>query len=149
MARSATSVKLFTLAEAWATLPLVGVIARDVCCLAREVRERRQRLEMLHVGDEPDELPPAGSDPYRDELRQVAEEVEKDERRLEGFVAELRELGVEVQEPLRGRVAFPAWVEGELGYYCWELGDPETMQWQGRDGRRVPVRPVCQKENAL
>jgi hypothetical protein len=149
MTQSVPSVKLFTLAEANAMLPLVRAIALDLARLSQEVLERQQRLELLTVGREEDASSTAGEDPYRDELRLVAQELEKEHQQLREYVAELRQLGIRVQEPLRGRVAFPAWLRGELGGYSWELGEAEVMFWQGRDERRSPRRPLCKEENAI
>lgn len=141
-------VKIFTLEEANATLPLVRAITADLVRLSCEVRERKQRLELLSVdrGDASSGAP--GGDPYRDELQQVAAELAKDSQRLQEYVAELRQLGIDVRDPVLGLVAFPARIQDKMAYYCWELGEAEVMHWRARDDRfaqrrTLPSAVVC------
>ncbi|MFV2068312.1 MAG: DUF2203 family protein, partial [Pirellulales bacterium] len=82
--------KRFTVEEANAMLPLVRAIAQDLAELSRDVIDRRERLAHLLAGRELDR-----DDPYSSELAQVEDELRRDVERLQGYVAELRELGVE------------------------------------------------------
>ena len=116
--------KVFTLAEANATLPLVGAIVSDLVALSREVSERRQRLFLLLNGRV--QVP---RDPYHEELVQIEQEVEKDSRRLHGYVEELRALGVEPTGDLEGQVDFPAVINGRKAFFCWQLGEPKVQYW--------------------
>lgn len=116
--------KLFTLEEANAALPLVKAIARDLAELSREVLERRERLALLRGRRPSDE-----QNPYAEELAQIEDELAEDGKRLEEFVEELRELGVEPKNALEGLVDFPARLEGRIVYLCWKLGEPEVLFW--------------------
>ena len=116
--------KLFTIEEANAALPLVRAIATDLSNLAREIVERRERLAFLMNGRNPDAL-----DPYRSELAQIEEELEKDSQRLQDYVRELAELGVEAKGGVEGLVDFPSLMDGRLVYLCWKLGEPEVIYW--------------------
>ncbi len=127
--------KLFTVEEANTTLPLVRAIVSDLVRLAREVVERRQRLSLLSTGRDAQIR-----DFYSEELEQIEEELDKDSRRLQGYVEELRELGVEPKSATDGLVDFPTIIEGRMAYLCWKFGEPEIRFWHdvesGYRGRR-------------
>ena len=116
-------------------LPLVRAITRDVVELATGVMERKQRLDALVKG-----RPARSSDVYRDELEQTEEEIEKDVARLQGYVEELMELGVELKSPLDGLVDFPTHIDGKPALLCWKLGEPAVLYWHdlesGFEGRQ-------------
>jgi hypothetical protein len=120
--------KTFTVKQANAALPLVRAIVDDLCRLASEVAERRERLAMLtpHTGR-------AEDDPYQQELDQIEEELEDDAGRLRTYVEELLELGVEPKSATEGLVDFPAVVNGREVYLCWKLGEPDVRYWHDRD----------------
>ena len=120
--------RFFTVEEANAALPLVRAIVDDLAQLSREVIERRERLSVLMDGRERDER-----GPYREELTQIEEELEKDSQRLQEYVEELRELGVEPKNGTDGLVDFPALIDGREVYLCWKLDEPEVLYWHECD----------------
>ena len=120
--------RLFTVDEANATLPLVSVICRDLSALSREVVERRERLSFLLAGRDTDT-----EDLYRAELMQIEEELNSDNRRLEEYVQELRDLGVEPKNGIEGLVDFPSEFDGRVVYLCWRLGETEILYWHDID----------------
>jgi hypothetical protein len=128
--------KLFTVQQANAALPLVRAIMSDLVSLSRDVSERRQRLSFLLDGRDAY----GESDPYREELTQVEEDLEEDCRRLRGYADELLELGVEPKSAVEGLVDFPSMKDGRRVYLCWKLGEPEVLFWHewhaGYAGRR-------------
>jgi hypothetical protein len=129
--------KQFTVEQANAALPLVRAIVRDLAELSREVIERRERLSVLVAGRARDPR-----DPYREELAQIEEELDKDSRRLRGFVEELLELGVEPKSVTRGVVDFPSRLDGQRVYLCWKLGEPEVFYWHAPNAtfrERLPL----------
>jgi hypothetical protein len=131
--------KIFTPAEADATLPLVSAIVSDLVDLSCELTERRQRLTLLQGGK-------AGNphDPYHEELVQVQKEMEKDKLRLREYVEELRALGVEPKSGTEGLVDFPALLNGRKVYLCWKLGESRVSFWHDLEAGfvgRQPVRP--------
>jgi hypothetical protein len=129
--------RVFTVAEANARLPLVGAIAADVVSLARDVIQRRQRLlELAHWTERDDR------GPYRDELVQIEEDLDKDTRRVAAYVEELRELGVEPKSITEGLVDFPAILDGRLVYLCWRLGEPEVGFWHEVDAGFRGRQPI-------
>jgi hypothetical protein len=122
--RNRKNPKLFTVDEANACLPLVGAITADVVSVARDVQERRQRLELLSRGRNA-----TPGDPYAEELAQIQQELAKDEQRLSEYHQELVELGAILQDAGRGLIDFPAMFEGRLVHLCWAHGETEVLHW--------------------
>ncbi|HTU17424.1 MAG TPA: DUF2203 domain-containing protein [Gemmataceae bacterium] len=119
-----TGKKYFTVAEANSTLPLVRVIVRDITVLAHEMHERHQRLNRLKPGDRF-----RLSDAHDEELRQVQAELERGQEKMEGYVRELGQLGVELKDYFTGLIDFPSLMNGRPVYLCWRLGEPEVAHW--------------------
>jgi len=129
--------RLFTLDEANARLPLVRAIATDLSTLARDLVDRRQRLDSLLAGRKI-----SATDVYGDELAEMYKSIERDARRLEEYVDELQDLGVEAKGAIEGLIDFPAMMEGRVVYLCWKLGESEVMHWHELDagfGGRQPL----------
>lgn len=119
-----TPTKIFTVEEANARLPLVRAIVGDVMQLASDLSDRRDRLSLLarnRTGE--------SSDVYRAEVEQVEQQLEKDTERLNEYLRELLELGVEPKSALTGLVDFPAMIDGKLAYLCWKYDEPEVLHW--------------------
>ena len=118
---------LFSVSTANKALPLVRAIVEDIVQLFRDVRDREERLNSLRRGL-------AGKakqdpDPYGEEVEQIRAELEKDVERLQEYVDELQELGVEFKDPVMGLVDFPASINGREVYLCWKLGEPAVEYW--------------------
>lgn len=129
--------KLFTLEEANRALPLVRAIVEDLARLSREVAERRERLALLTANRDS-----RSADLYTEELQQIEEELEKDTVQLQGYVEELRQLGVEPKNGPMGLVDFPALVNGRLAYLCWKLDEPEILYWHDLDAGFAGRQPI-------
>lgn len=129
--------RTFTAQEANAALPLVRAIVRDLVEASREVVERRERLSYLIGGRSRD-----SQDPYREELAQIEEELEKDSQHLQEYVEELRQLGVEPKSATEGLVDFPAVLDGRLVYLCWKLGESEILYWHEVDAGYAGRQPL-------
>ncbi len=129
--------KLFTIEQANAMLPLVRAIVQDLSNLSRDVVERRERIWMIR-----DERDPESMDLYSEELVQIEEDLEKDSLRLQDYVEELKQLGVETKNGPEGLVDFPAMIDGQLVYLCWKLGEPEVLHWHKLDAGFAGRRPL-------
>ena len=141
--------KLFTVDKANKTLPLVRAIVADMSRLSRDVIQRRQRLAFLM-----ERRRTPGKDPYQEELNQIDEELGNDAARLQEYVDELRQLGVEPKSAAEGLVDFPAMLDGRLVYLCWRLGEPEVEYWHdleaGFQGRqRLGQQTVTDPEDGV
>ena len=133
---------LFTAASANKALPLVRAIVQDIVELYGDVREREHRLNALRRGST---SKPQSDDPYSEEVEQIRTELEKDVEKLEGFVEELTELGVEFKDPVMGLVDFPANLNGQDVYLCWKLGEESVGFWHTHDAGfqgRLPLDDV-------
>jgi hypothetical protein len=80
MSKPATGKKFFTVAEANACLPLIRAIVRDVIGLARDLRERHERLNKVR-GKERGSM----GDVYNEEIQQVEAEFERDQERMQEY----------------------------------------------------------------
>jgi hypothetical protein len=120
--------KVFTVEQANAALPLVRAIATDLAELSRDVIERRERLSLLMGGRQREKR-----DLYGDELAHIEEELKRDTERLQDYLEELRELGVEPKNGPEGLIDFPAIMDGRAVYLCWKLGEPEVLYWHDLD----------------
>ncbi len=130
-------IKLFTVEEANAMLPLVRAIAGDMVALARDVVERRERLNQIN------DHRASSSDPYGDEVAQIEQELEKDVERLNEYAIELVQLGVEPKGATEGLVDFPAKIDGRLVYLCWRFDEPEVLFWHELDGGFAGRQPLA------
>ncbi len=133
--KRARTKRYFTVAEANALLPLLRSILRDVTELARDLRERHERLARL-------EAAPRESlgEAYKEELQQIEAEFEHDQERMREYEDELKNLGVELKDYYTGLVDFPCQMDGREVYLCWRLGEGEVAYWHELDagfaGRR-------------
>ena len=128
----------FSVEEANATLPLVGAIAKDLTELAQQVVQRRERLSSL-----PYDGQGHADDPYRQEVAQIAEELDRDSQRLREYVEELLELGVKPRSITQGYVDFPALLGGRRVYLCWKLGESEVGHWHEPGATYHDRRPLA------
>jgi hypothetical protein len=119
-----TSKKFFTVSEANKALPLVRAIVQDITDLARELRERHERLLRLKPDDRS-----RLSDAHDEELQQVRAELERGQEKMEEYVRELAQLGVELKDYFTGLLDFPSLMNGREVYLCWRLGEPEVAHW--------------------
>lgn len=116
----------FSVETANQTLPLVRAIVSDIVELYPEVRDREKRLNRITRGRSKDARP---GDLYSEEVEQVRQEMERDVERLQGFIDELQELGVEFKDPVMGLVDFPAKRNGQEVCLCWKLGEAKVDFW--------------------
>jgi hypothetical protein len=140
-AKPPSAKKYFTPASANAALPLVRAIVRDVTELARDLRERHERLGGVLSGKRT-----ALSEAHQEELLQAQREVERGQERMTEYENELRQLGVELKDYFLGLVDFPCRMDGREVYLCWRLGEPEVAHWHelnaGFAGRQKLLTPT-------
>ncbi len=123
--------KYYTIEEANSALPLVRAIVADIVAKYGEVSERKGRLDQIKRSRQASDRGP--HDLYREEFLQVEEEVEKEIGRLQEFIEELEELGVELKDISRGLIDFRALMDGREVYLCWQLGEEEIGHWHELD----------------
>jgi len=135
--------QMFSLATANRMLPLVRVIVSDIVELFRDVRDREERLNGLRRGETGNS---DRTDPYSEEVEQIRSDLEKDVEKLQGFVDELQELGVEFKDPVMGLIDFPAMMDGEEVCLCWKLGEPTIAHWHTRESGYSGRQPLDQTD---
>jgi hypothetical protein len=141
----------FTVESANHRLPLVRSIVADVVKQHQAIKERRTRL--LRIRRPSKTAHRFGESFYTDEVAQIELELQKETERLNGYIAELHELGVELKDLERGLVDFPAIVDGREICLCWQLGEPEVAWWHecdagfaGRQSLMAGSLPECGNE---
>lgn len=135
----------FTVEEASRMLPLVRRIVADIMRLFAEIHERRERVNQIRraSGGRRNE-----ESVYSEELRQVEQEIEQDAARLDEFLAELTQLGVELKDPVRGLIDFRAKLDGRDIYLCWHAGEEEIGHWHEIDAGFAGRRPLLELSGA-
>jgi hypothetical protein len=121
------SKKYFTVEEANQSLPLVKVIVSDIVQLYADIHDRKQRL--MRVRHTPGTVQRDEETVYSEELEQIEQELEKDVQRLDGYVKEIQELGIELKNFETGLIDFYSMMNGKEVYLCWKLGEPEVGFW--------------------
>jgi len=121
---------MFSQASANKALPLVRAIVEDIVHLYVDVKDREKRLNDLGRNSTSKSHQ---DDPYSEEVEQIRADLDKDIEKLEGFVEELQELGVEFKDPAMGLVDFPAIINGQDALLCWKLGETSVEFWHTHD----------------
>ncbi|MGC4004344.1 MAG: DUF2203 domain-containing protein [Pirellulales bacterium] len=121
-------IKVFTLEQANAMLPLVRAIVTDLARLSQDVVERRERLAMMRSTPRGE-----GSDVYRQEHEQIQTDLRNDSDRLREYIEELQTLGVQPKNGPEGIVDFPCIMDGRVVNLCWKLGEARIEHWHDLD----------------
>lgn len=128
--------KLFTVDQANATLPLVRKIVADVVREHAAWREKILELDLMASSATAD------SDPLA--TQRLERDVQARAREIASFQRELGALGIELKDPRLGLVDFPSDMNGRRVLLCWRLGEPEVQYWHEVDAGyagRQPLEP--------
>ena len=119
--------KYFTVEEANHALPLVRSIVGDIVALYADLHERHERLQAVKRRNSVSRgsMPPE----YNDELTQMENDLHRDAEKLQGYILELQELGVDLKDLSKGLVDFPGLVDGREVCLCWMQGESEVAFW--------------------
>ena len=131
--------RYFTPAEANRALVLVRRVVADTVAEYARLGEFQEMLDRAKAGGSEDEY-----DVARDELLATA-------NKLNGFLEELEEIGVEIKDWARGIVDFPCLLEGEEVCLCWAFDEPEVAHWhEPQDGYagRQPIETLTRLQKA-
>jgi hypothetical protein len=149
MTNSATK-PLFTPADANKVLPLVRSIVTDVVTEFARMRDAGRERRALEV--ETQSIPAGAASraggvataesATKTLIERLKAEVNERSVRIDGYLKELADLGVEVKDLERGLVDFPAERGGRPIYLCWELGETLVTHWRGVDEPYDKRRPV-------
>jgi len=132
--------KTFRLEEANAIVPRLHVLMERLQRGALRLHEELTGLAR-ETGVELASLAPEELMRQRPAARALVEE-------LDGIVAEIEASGAHLKDVQLGLIDFPAELDGEIVYLCWQFGEPEVAFWHriedGFAGRRPlpgPPRP--------
>lgn len=117
--------RIFTVEEANRTLPLVTKIVGDLVREHKIWEDKVREFELATVGSSP-ERPDAIAELLQTEAQRLAQDIE-------GYIAELNDLGVICKGMGTGLVDFRGQIDGRDVYYCWKLGEPSVMYWHELD----------------
>jgi hypothetical protein len=113
--------RIFTVAEATRTLPLVRRIVEDLVRDHTRWEEKVREFELATVGSSP-EKPDVIAELLQIEAQRLAADIE-------GYIAELNDLGVICKGMGTGLVDFRGRLDGRDVFYCWKLGEPSVQYW--------------------
>ena len=118
---AAVAAAAWTPEKANRALPLVRRIADDLVAQYAVWQELVARFEVASLKSRADR-----PDPEADLL---AREVQRAAKEIQGFVAELAELGVECKSLEQGLMDFAGEHDGRTVYFCWQRGEPRVEHW--------------------
>jgi hypothetical protein len=125
----------FTIEEANRTLPLlrciVGDVVRDYWRWQEKVREYEEVAANRQLGE-----PNEDADRLEKETLDLA-------RDIEGYISEIKQLGVEMKGIDSGLVDFPAEVNGRPVLLCWQLGEESVQYWHEENSGFAGRQPVA------
>lgn len=125
--------KYFTVNEALRALPLVKRIARDM-------QATQNRRLSLHAQIEVDVLESPGNRRHSLNQRDLDQQTE----RLEDLVEELDQIGVQLKDPHRGLVDFPAFYLGREVLLCWQADEATITHWHEIDSGYAGRREIAE-----
>ena len=108
------STKRFTVAEANKTLPLVSRIVADIVKSHDRALQLQAKLE---------------AEPNSKSAGANQAELDKVMDRLQSFVSELADIGVELKDYQTGLIDFVGSHRGRDVYLCWKLGEDKIAFW--------------------
>ncbi len=115
----------FTVDDANKTLPLVRRIVGDIVKDYWRWQDKVRQFEaaaLLRTIDRPNE--------DADRLEQEAQQIARD---IDGYVVEIRQLGVQMKGLDTGLVDFPGEVNGRPVLLCWQLGEESVQYWHDEE----------------
>ena len=124
----------FTVEEANRTLPLVRRIVSDIVGDYWRWQEKVREFEaaaLLRTVDQPNE--------EADRLEHEAQQLARD---IDGYVREIRQLGVQMKGLDTGLVDFPGEIDGKRVLFCWQLGEETVQYWHDEDAGFAGRQPL-------
>lgn len=119
--------RLFSVAEAEATLPLVRRIVGDLLAAYPRWREQVARYELLSA-------PRRAEEGESTELVQAREAAAREAERINACLLELEAIGCVFKGFDAGLVDFYALREDRLVFLCWRHGEAQVAHWHEVDG---------------
>lgn len=131
---TATDHALWTPERANKALPLVRRITDDLVAAYRQWQELVERYEVAALRSTATTADP--------EAERLAKDVQVAAREVQGFLAELTELGVECKSMDQGLIDFPGERDGVPVYWCWMRGERDVAHWHTREAGFAGRQPI-------
>lgn len=125
----------FSVEEANRTLPLLRRIVSDAVRDYWRWQEKVREYEEVAANRKVDEP--------SDEAERLEREAQQLARDIDGYIAEIRQLGVEMKGIDSGLVDFPSEVNGRPVLLCWQLGEESVQYWHEEDAGFAGRQPVA------
>lgn len=132
------SERLFTLAEALATLPAAARLLLDIQDWKQELEERSAVLERLLNSTE-------GNGHRTRDIADARAAVQAAGAELERAFRELDALGVELKGIETGLLDFPSLRDGRVVYLCWRQGEETIAFWHDVEAGYAGRRPISEQ----
>ena len=137
MTETAPDIRIFTVAKANSALPLVRRIVSDITAEHPRWHDLVARYELAAAGARPEQGETKDMLALRHEIDLAAE-------RINGYIAELEQIGCQLKGFEQGLVDFYGMVQGRVVCLCWRQGEDAVAHWHeletGFAGRR-PITP--------
>ncbi|MGH7605901.1 MAG: DUF2203 domain-containing protein [Gemmatimonadales bacterium] len=127
--------KLFTLAEANRTLPLVRRVVQDIMAVYPVWKDLVARYELIAAQARPE----WGESPEQLGLKA---EIDAVATKINGFLQELEQVGCEFKGFDEGLVDFHGRLEEREILWCWKLGEKRISYWHERDAGFAGRQPI-------
>jgi hypothetical protein len=124
----------FTVDDANRTLPLVRRIVSDAVRDYWRWQDKVRQYEEVAANRVVD-APSEDAERLEKETAQLA-------RDIDGYVTEIRQLGVEIKGFDTGLVDFPGEVDGRPVLLCWQLGEESVLYWHEEDAGYAGRQPL-------
>jgi hypothetical protein len=128
---------IFTVEMANRALPLVRRIVHDIVAEHPQWKDLVARYELHAAGAHADKGESA-------EMLELRARIDKFAARINGYVAELEQVGCVLKGFEQGLVDFHGVVDGRIVYLCWRQGEDAVSHWHeldaGFEGRQ-PITP--------
>ena len=124
----------FTVEDANRTLPLVRRIVGDAVRDYWRWQDKVRQYEEV-AANRVAEVPSEEAERLEQETTQLA-------RDIDGYIAEIRELGVELKGFDTGLVDFPGEMNGKPVLLCWQLGEESVQYWHEEDAGFAGRQPL-------
>jgi len=116
-------------------LPLLRSIIRDVVEEFHSLRSAGRQQRAL-------EAEPLADPISKNRLKGLRSHIGEASNRIEGYLRELEDLGIELRDLETGLVDFPAIVNGEPAFLCWKPGEEEIRWWHSATQGFADRRPL-------
>jgi hypothetical protein len=136
---SAKTSPTFTLAAANRALPLVRSIVTDLVAEFGRMKDAGRERRALEVES-------SGGGSAQSRIDDLKSEATERSVRIDGYLKELADLGVEVKDLEKGLIDFPSERRGRPVFLCWMLGEAAVGHWHGTDETFADRRPLASSE---